>query len=73
MGYVILIEAYWKENVMQAKVKSVKYIKVKGSSKSSPVHKTHFSIMGRSESAVIAYLKDLHKGHDIIITELEWA
>jgi hypothetical protein len=58
---------------MQARVKSVKYIKVKGSSKSSPVHKTHFPVMGRSESAVIAYLKDINKGFDIIITELEWA
>ena len=29
--------------------------------------------MGRSESAVITYLKDLNKGYDIIITELEWA
>ncbi len=67
------IKGYCKDAYMQARVKSVKYIKVKGSSKSSPVHKTHFPVMGRSESAVITYLKDLNKGYDIIITELEWA
>ncbi|EJI85486.1 hypothetical protein AEST_18250 [Alishewanella aestuarii B11] len=58
---------------MQSRVKSVKFIKVKGSNKSSPVHLTHFPVMGKSEGAVIAYLKDKYKGFDIIITELEWA
>jgi len=58
---------------MQVRVKSVKFIKVKGNSKSSPQHRTSFSVMGRSESAVISYLKELNKGYDIIITELQWA
>lgn len=61
------------ELIMQCNVKSVRYIKLKDGRKSSPVHRTHFPVIGKSESAVISFLKDAHKGYDIIITELIWA
>jgi hypothetical protein len=57
---------------MKSKVKTVKYTRQKGQSKSNAVLSL-FQVAGNTESAVIAHLQKKHPGFDITIRELQWA
>jgi len=55
-------------------IRSARYYKIKnGKREGSAIHKAWFTVTGKTESTVTAYLKQQHRGYDIELISVDWA
>lgn len=57
---------------MQFKVRNAKYIRINPRHRNGPLSMSNFYVRGQSESAVIAHLRQINRGYDIIIVSIDW-